>query len=118
MTLDLSLEPSPVPSRSPGDDAGRDWWVITGMAVAATSAAVASFSGLQDLASLAGWPPDLGWLLPITVDAYAASITSNAIYHPVHAGLLSVTWPIIVVVGAVPAAVLGLTAHLPAPTTP
>lgn len=30
----------------------------------------------------------------------------------VSAGLLSVSWPIVVLVGAVPAAVLGLTAHL------
>jgi hypothetical protein len=123
-------------------DGGRDWWVMAGMAVAAASAAVASFSGLRGLALLAGWPGGLAWLLPLTVDAYAmtsarvwlatstrsaaarrfaranalgaivTSIAGNAAYHAVGAGLLSVSWPIVVAVGAVPAAVLGLTAHL------
>jgi hypothetical protein len=124
------------------DHAERDWWVIAGMAVASASAAVASFSGLRGLAALSGWPSTLAWLLPVTVDAYAmtsarvwlaattrapaarrfaranalgaitASIAGNAAYHALHAGLLTVTWPIVVLVGAVPAAVLGLTAHL------
>jgi Protein of unknown function (DUF2637) len=122
--------------------AGRDWWVVAGMAIAAASAAVASFSGLRGIALIAGWPDRLAWLLPLTVDAYAmtsarvwlatsahsaaarrfaranalgaiaASIAGNAAYHAVGAGLLTVSWPIVVVVGAVPAAVLGLTAHL------
>jgi len=122
--------------------AERDWWVITGMAVSAASAAVASFSGLDGLAVQAGWPPRLAWLLPLTVDAHAmtsarvwlaattrapsarrfaranalaaicASIAGNATYHAIHTGLLTVAWPIVVLVGAVPAAVLGLTAHL------
>ena len=35
------------------------------------SAAVASFSGLQGLAHIAGWPVRLAWLLPVTLDAYA-----------------------------------------------
>jgi hypothetical protein len=121
---------------------GQDWWVVTGMTVAAASAAVASFSGLRGLAEAAGWPGNLAWLLPVTVDAYAmtsarvwlatstgsrrartfartnalgaitASIAGNAAYHAIGTGLLAVSWLIIVVVGAVPAAVLGLTAHL------
>jgi hypothetical protein len=111
------------------------------MAVSAASAAVASFSGLRGLAQDAGWAPALAWLLPITVDAHAttsarvwlsastsirargfaranalgaitASIAGNAVFHALGAGLMTVTWPIIVAVGAVPAAVLGLTAHL------
>src|SRR5918992_2959411 len=123
-------------------DDGRDGWVMAGMLIAAASAAVASFTGLRGLALIAGWPDRLAWLLPLTVDAYAmtsarvwlaasthsvaarrfaranalgaiaASIAGNAAYHAVGAGLLSVSWPIVVVVGAVPAAVLGLTAHL------
>src|SRR5262249_5134492 len=44
--------------------------------------------------------------------AITASIAGNAAYHAVHTGLLTVSWPIVVLVGAVPAAVLGLTAHL------
>lgn len=39
------------------------------------------------------------------------SITGNAAYHAIGAGLLDLSWPIVVLVGAVPAAVLGLTAH-------
>src|SRR6266536_6602883 len=110
----------------------RDWWVVVGMTTAAASAAVASFSGLRGLAEAAGWPPRLAWLLPLTIDAYAmtsarvwlagtsrargfaranaigaigASIIGNAAYHLVAAGLLTVSWPVVVLVGAVPAAV-------------
>ncbi len=120
----------------------RDWWVVVGMTTAAASAAVASFSGLRGLAEAAGWPPRLAWLLPLTIDAYAmtsarvwlaastgsasarrfaranalgaiaASTAGNAAYHAIGAGLLRVGWPIVVLVGAVPATVLGLTAHL------
>jgi hypothetical protein len=120
----------------------RDWWVIVGMTVSAVSAAVASFAGLRGLAQVAGWPDRLAWLLPVTIDAYAmtsarvwlggtfgssraqsfaranaigaiaTSIVGNAGYHLVAAGLVAISWPIVVLVGAVPAAVLGLTAHL------
>jgi uncharacterized protein DUF2637 len=116
--------------------------VLLGMAVAATSATIASFSGLRGIAELAGWPDRLAWLLPVTLDAYAmtsarvwladipysdrarrfaranalgaisASITGNAAYHCTEAGLLHITWPVVVIVGAIPAAILGLTAHL------
>jgi hypothetical protein len=156
VTADTAAAPGGVPSErrdapstAPADTGApggpspvRDWWVVTGMSVAAASATLASFSGLRGLAALAGWPDRLSWLLPVTLDAYAmtsarvwlaattrsgaarrfaranalgaiaASITGNAAYHAVHAGLLHVTWPIVVLVGAVPAAVLGLTAHL------
>jgi hypothetical protein len=121
---------------------GRDGWVMAGMAIAAASAATASFTGLRGLALAAGWPGHLSWLLPVTIDAYAmtsvrvwfaptghgrrgrrfaqanaigaigASIAGNAVYHALSVGLLQVTWPVVVVVGAIPAAVLGLTAHL------
>lgn len=134
----------------------RDWRLIAGMTTAAVSAAVASFTGLHGLAKAAGWPTRLAWLLPVTIDAYAmtaarvwlagstgppsarrfaranalgaiaASIAGNATYHAIGVRLLAVSWPIVVLVGAVPAAVLGLTAHLhalrsrtgPAPSTP
>ncbi|MGH3026451.1 MAG: DUF2637 domain-containing protein, partial [Gaiellaceae bacterium] len=115
---------------------------MAGMLIAAASAAVASFTGLRGLALVTGWPSRLAWLLPLTVDAYAmtsarvwlasttrtrrarqfaranavgaiaASIAGNATYHAVTVGLLTVSAPIVVLVGAVPAAVLGLTAHL------
>lgn len=121
---------------------GRDGWVMIGMVIAAASAAVASFAGLRGLALITGWPPRLAWLLPVTLDAYAmtsarvwlasttrarrarrfaranavgaitASIAGNATYHAATVGLLTVSSPIVVLVGAVPATVLGLTAHL------
>lgn len=120
----------------------RDGWVMLGMLIAAASAAVASFTGLRGLALITGWPARLAWLLPITLDAYAmtsarvwlasttrakrarrfartnaigaiaASIAGNATYHAVTVGLMSISPPIVVLVGAVPAAVLGFTAHL------
>ncbi len=123
-------------------DPGRDWWVLVGMTMAAASAALASFSGLRGLAEAAGWPGRLAWLLPLTIDAYAmtsarvwlaattrtagarrfaranalgaiaASTAGNAAYHAIGAGLITASWPIVVAVGAVPATVLGLTAHL------
>ena len=134
-----TLVPDAVPT---GDGPVRDWWVMIGMTIAAVSAAVASFTGLYGLATVAGWPVRLAWLLPITIDAHAMtsarvwlasttrstaarrfartnalgaiamSITGNAAYHAIGAGLLDLSWPIVVLVGAVPAAVLGLTAHL------
>ena len=120
----------------------RDLWVMAGMLIAAASAAVASFTGLRGLALITGWPPRLAWLLPVTLDAYAmtsarvwlasttgarrarrfartnaigaitASIAGNATYHSVTVGLMHISPPIVVLVGAVPAAVLGFTAHL------
>lgn len=120
----------------------RDLWVMAGMLIAAASAAVASFTGLRGLALITGWPPRLAWLLPLTLDAYAmtsarvwlasttrarrarrfaranaigaitASIAGNATYHSVTVGLMHISPPIVVLVGAVPAAVLGFTAHL------
>lgn len=120
----------------------RDLWVVAGMLIAAASAAVASFTGLRGLALITGWPARLAWLLPVTLDAYAmtsarvwlasttrakrarrfaranaigaitVSVAGNATYHAVTVGLMAISPPIIVFVGAVPAAVLGFTAHL------
>lgn len=120
----------------------RDWWVIAGMAVTACAAAVSSFSGLRSLAAATGWPWALTPLFPLTVDAYAMTTTrvwlskatgttaarhfarwnaigaiglsliGNAAWHLMAAKVLTVTWPIVVFVGAVPPAVLGLLSHL------
>lgn len=120
----------------------RDWWVIAGMAVTACAAAVSSFSGLRSLAAATGWPEALTPLFPLTVDAYAMTATrvwlskatgtaaarrfarwnavgaiglsliGNAAWHLMAANVLTVTWPIVVLVGAVPPAVLGLLSHL------
>ncbi len=121
-----------------------DWWVVLGLAVSAIAAAVSSFSGLTALARVTGWQPWMAPLLPATVDALAAtatrlwvssasegqrvrrlartcalgaillSLAGNACDHLVSAGLVPVTWPVVLAVGAVPALVLGLVAHLAA----
>ncbi|NUL28410.1 DUF2637 domain-containing protein [Streptomyces lunaelactis] len=112
------------------------------MTVTALSAAVSSFSGLHSLAAATGWPEALSPLLPFTIDAYAMtatrvwlskatgsaaarrfarwnaigaiglSLVGNAAWHLIAAKVLAVTWPIVVLVGAVPPAVLGLLSHL------
>ncbi len=120
----------------------RDWWVSAGIAVSATSAAVSSFSGLRSLAIVTGWPEALSPLLPLTVDAYAMtatrvwlaastgserarrfarwnaigaillSVAGNATWHLIAVHLLVVSWGIVLVVGSIPALVLGLVSHL------
>ncbi|MEV5413531.1 DUF2637 domain-containing protein [Thermopolyspora sp. NPDC052614] len=112
------------------------------MTVTAISAAVSSFSGLQSLAAATGWPEALSPLFPLTVDAYAMtatrvwlsgstgserarrfarwnaimaiglSLVGNAVWHLIAAQVLTVSWVIVVLVGAVPPAVLGLLSHL------
>lgn len=112
------------------------------MAITALSAAVSSFAGLRSLAAASGWPEALSPLLPFTVDAYAMtatrvwlsgatrsararrfarwnailaiglSLVGNAAWHLIAAHVLTVSWPIVVIVGAVPPAVLGLLSHL------
>lgn len=122
----------------------RDWWLTAGMAVSASAALVSSFDGLRSLAIAAGWQPLMAPLLPLCVDAYAMSATrvwladepstprarrfarwnafgaiglslaGNATYHAIAAELMTVTWVVVVVVGAVPPTVLGLVTHLAA----
>ncbi|MEV6831175.1 DUF2637 domain-containing protein [Amycolatopsis sp. NPDC051102] len=112
------------------------------MTITACAAAVSSFSGLRSLATATGWPDALAPLMPFTVDAYAMTATrvwlskatgstaarrfarwnaigaiglsliGNAAWHLIAAKVLAVTWPIVVLVGAVPPAVLGLLSHL------
>src|SRR5438067_844006 len=120
----------------------RDLWVSLGLSVSALSALVSSFSGLRSLALLAGWVPLMAPLLPLTIDAYAMtatrvwladtttaerarrfarsnaigaillSLVGNATAHLITAGLLGVTWVVVLCVGAVPPVVLGLVSHL------
>jgi hypothetical protein len=122
--------------------ARRDGWVALGLFVSALSAAVSSFAGLHALALSTGWHPWAAPLFPLTVDCYALtsvrvwlarstrsararrfartnavgaillSVLGNATWHLVAAELVSVTWVVVVLVGAVPPVVLGLVAHL------
>jgi hypothetical protein len=116
--------------------------VLTGMSVTAVSAAVSSFAGLRSLAIATGWPSSLSLLLPGTIDAYAMTATriwltgsstspaarqfarwnaimaiclsliGNGLWHLLAAHVIAVSWPMVVGVGAVPPAVLGLLTHL------
>jgi hypothetical protein len=120
----------------------RGWWVALGLFVSALSAAVSSFAGLHALALSTGWHPWAAPLFPLTVDCYALtavrvwlarstrsaraqrfaranavgaillSVLGNATWHLVAAELVTVTWVVVVLVGAVPPVVLGLVAHL------
>jgi hypothetical protein len=131
----MTVERMPSPAR-------RDWWVALGLSVSALSAAVSSFAGLHALALSTGWHPWAAPLFPLTVDCYALtavrvwlagstrsvrarrfaranaflaillSVAGNATWHLMAAGLVTVTWAVVVLVGAVPPVVLGLVAHL------
>lgn len=120
----------------------RDGWVTIGMLISATSAALSSFDGLRSLALAAGWSAWMAPLLPLTLDAFAATATrvwltastqstrarrfarncavgaivlsliGNAVWHLIAAGLLPVTWHAVMAVGAVPPCILGLVTHL------
>ena len=120
----------------------RDWLSIAGMAAVAGAAAFTSYSGWAGLAEMAGWNHLLAKFLPITVDAYAmtatrvwlspakltakarmwarrnaigaitTSVLGNAFYHAAAAHVLTVTWPVVVALSAVPPIALGLTTHL------
>lgn len=66
----------------------RDWPMITGIAVVACAAVIASFHAQAGLGALAGWHASadilgvrvsLAWLLPLCVDAYGATATRIAV---------------------------------------
>lgn len=116
----------------------------TGLVVVGAAAAVMSFAALSGLAGLAGVTGHflgvrLSWLLPIAVDAYAAtstgvwlragvspgtkawaranalaaiaaSVAGNAIFHELTAGPSARTW-VVVIVAAVPPLMLGAAVH-------
>ena len=120
----------------------RDLLSIVGMAAVAGAAAFTSYSGLAGLAELAGWNHMLAKFLPMTIDAYAmtatrvwlsptrltekargfarrsaigsiiASVVGNALYHAATAHVLSISWPMVVGLSAVPPVTLGLITHL------
>jgi hypothetical protein len=119
----------------------RDLWVSLGMMVSAIAAGFSSFAGLRGLAGVTGWG-GMAPLFALCLDAYALtairvwltsspesqqmrafarvnavgaillSLAGNAAWHLIAAGLVSVTWPIVMVVGGVPPVILGLVTHL------
>ncbi len=119
----------------------RDVWVDLGLGIAAASAAFSSFDGLRNLAEAAHWSPYMSPLFALGIDAYALaairvwtsrstspsavtfarknavgavvlSLSGNAVYHLIAAGLLEVGWPVVLGVGSVPPVILGLVTHL------
>lgn len=114
-------------------------WAL--LAVVATAAAVLSFASLRDLAVLCGFNERLAWLLPVVVDAGAAtgcliwlgtgstvralrfaraltwvllasSVAGNAVVHYLAAYSLRPAWWLVVLVSAVAPSVLGSVIHL------
>lgn len=120
----------------------RDGLLYMGMGAVGLAAAASSYVALQDLALRTGWLESLSWLLPLTVDAYAMtavrvwlgrstrsqpartwakanaiggialSVAGNAVDHAASAGVIAVSWPLIVAVSAIPPVVLGLLVHM------
>ncbi len=125
---------------------GRDWMTWAGLALVGAAAAVLSFSALQDLAERCGITSvvlgvRLSWLLPVTVDVFAAvttrvwlrraappeavrfarwsawsaigaSLVGNAWHGFLAAEVSSPPWWSVVLLAAVPAAALGALVHL------
>jgi hypothetical protein len=115
--------------------------VSLGIAVSAVSAGFSSFAGLKSLAEVTGWAA-MAPLFALCVDAYALtairvwlastdinrrarafakwnaigaillSLAGNATWHLIAAGLLPVTWHVVMTVGGVPPIILGLVSHL------
>jgi hypothetical protein len=53
----------------------RDWVTIGSLTIVGVAAAVTSFSAQADLATVAGWPDWMSWLLPATDDVYGVAAT-------------------------------------------
>ena len=110
------------------------------LAIVAVAAAVLSFDALRSLALLAAFAPALAWLLPVVVDAGAASgslvwlsrpggraeafgralaltllgssVAGNAVSHGLAAYGLRPPWWLVVLVSGIAPAVLGAVVHL------
>ncbi|WP_345423996.1 DUF2637 domain-containing protein [Pseudonocardia xishanensis] len=119
----------------------RDWIADVGTLVVGAAAAVLTFTTLRDLATAVGIVGWLAWLVPVTVDvagvvatrvwlrgqapadavAFAralawscitGSVVGNAGQHAMAAYDLTAPWPVVVLVSAVPPAMLGAMVHL------
>ncbi len=130
-------------NRARGSGLRGAWPLYVGMAVAATAAVVASASTLAALAKAAGWSGWTPWLLPAALDiggsvggwcwlnpgaptaarsfgravaliGAAGTLVGNAAGHLIASGYLHPGPELVVIVGAVPAAVLVALAHLAA----
>lgn len=114
----------------------HDRTTTVGLAAVAVSAAVLTFTTLRALAVACGFGDWLSWLLPVAVDAaglvalriwlqqgtplakrlsmacVGLSVAGNATQHGLAAYVLPVPWWVIVIVSAVPPAMLAAVVHL------
>lgn len=116
-------------------------FVLSGIAVVILAAGILSFSALRRLGISAGWSPELAALLPLSIDVYAListvswlvlaeeeadrrrsginasaavalSILGNGLEHLSAFHVLTVGWPVVIVVSAIPPVVMALSVHL------
>lgn len=116
-------------------------FVLSGIAVVILAAGVLSFSALRRLGIAAGWSPALAALLPVSIDVYAListvswlvlaegkadrrrsginasaavalSILGNGLEHLSAFHVLTVGWPVVIAVSAIPPVVMALSVHL------
>lgn len=116
-------------------------FVLSGIAVVILAAGILSFSALRRLGISAGWNPLLAALLPVSIDVYAListvswlvlaegkadrkrsginasaavalSILGNGLEHLSAFHVLTVGWPVVIVVSAIPPVVMALSVHL------
>ncbi|GAA2061073.1 hypothetical protein GCM10009839_85000 [Catenulispora yoronensis] len=115
--------------------------VLSGIGVVILAAGVLSFSALRRLGISAGWNPELAALLPVSIDVYAListvswlvlaegaedrkrsginasvavslSVVGNGIEHLDAFHVLTVGWPVVIAVSAIPPVVMALSVHL------
>lgn len=126
---------------TPDTRPGTGFVTWAGLAVVWAAAAVLSFASLRDLAASCKVAVDLAWLLPIVIDAGAAvgtrawlsrranpdaerfaramtwallllTVAANAGHQGMVAHGVIPPWPVAVLVGAIPPAVVGAVVHL------
>ncbi|MBS2533274.1 DUF2637 domain-containing protein [Catenulispora sp. NF23] len=115
--------------------------VLAGIGIVILAAGILSFSALRRLGVSAGWSPGLAALLPVSIDVYAListvswlvlaegkadrqrsginasaavalSILGNGIEHLNAFHVLTVGWPVVIAVSAIPPVVMALSVHL------
>ena len=116
-------------------------FVLSGIAVVILAAGILSFSALRRLGISAGWSPVLADLFPVSIDVYAListvswlvlaegpedrrrsginasmavalSILGNGTEHLNAFRVLTIGWPVVIVVSAIPPVVMALSVHL------
>jgi hypothetical protein len=116
-------------------------FVLSGIGIVILAAGILSFSALRRLGISAGWNPGLAALLPVSIDVYAListvswlvlaegpedrkrsginasvavslSVVGNGIEHLNMFHVLTVGWPVVIAVSAIPPVVMALSVHL------